>query len=926
MPPKKNFIHIKGAKLHNLKGIELKLPHGQFIVFTGVSGSGKSSLAFDTLYAEGQQRYVESLSSYARQFLNRLAKPEVDFIKGLPPAIAIEQKTNTQNARSTVGTATEIYDYLRILFTRVGKTISPISGTEVKQHSVADVVEYIENLSEGLKLLIVSPISVPKNRLPLKHLEILMQQGFSRILYKGEIFSIDDLLQDEKFKACSFGLVIDRLSTPTTEYGRVAESIEVAFFEGHGICHLLVYPKEEAKPKKVVFSNLFEADGMLFEPPTFHSFNFNNPIGACPMCEGFGKVHGIDPNLVIPDPTLSVYQKAVACWRGEKMDKWRKQVIKNSNEFPIHRPYTDLTEEERQSLWEGTNSFQGINDFFKYCEQKSYKIQYRIFLARYKGKTACPECSGSRLKKGALYVKIGGKNICQLTTMPIDELLAFFQSLKLNPHDSHIAKRGLTDITNRLQYLVDVGLPYLTLDRLSSTLSGGESQRISLATQLGSSLVGSLYVLDEPSVGLHPEDTKRLIKVLKKLQQLGNTLVVVEHEEDIIRAADLLVDLGPGAGWEGGKIVWQGKPESQEKNAPSLTLSYLNGQEHILTPKKRKASQYSITLEKVSHNNLKGFSVSFPLEVMTVVTGVSGSGKSSLIKDIFYPAVARKLNFSGGNPGKHREVTGDYDRLSFIEFVDQSPIGKSSRSNPATYLKAWDEIRTLLALQSHDRFKPSHFSFNSGTGRCPICQGEGEITVEMQFMADITLPCEECQGKRFKEEILEITYREKNAWDILNMTVSEAITFFKNGGSVVEKRIIKRLLPLQETGLDYVKLGQSSSTLSGGEAQRIKLASILSHEKTKPTLFIFDEPSVGLHFHDVKKLLAAFSLLLERGHTLLVVEHNLDIIKCADHLIDLGPKGGDKGGELLYAGAPEGIIQIEQSLTAKHLKGKLDFK
>ncbi len=924
-------IQIKGARVHNLKNIDLNISRNKFIVISGLSGSGKSSLAFDTLYAEGQRRYVESLSSYARQFLGRINKPEVDYIKGIPPAIAIEQKVNTRNPRSTVGTSTEIYDYMKLLFARVGKTISPISGKEVKQHHVSDVINFIQSFPENTRFLIASPLKVKKNRTLLQEAELLLQQGFSRLEINNEIVKIDDFLKDSNQEICKesgCNIVIDRASVMNDEdnLSRIADSVQTAFFEGHGECIIKMLTEPELKEEH--FSNLFEADGIEFEEPTVHMFSFNNPVGACKTCEGYGKVIGIDEDLVIPNKSLSVYQDAIACWKGEKMGEWKDALVYAAEKFkfPIHKPFYELSEEQRQLLWTGNKHFQGLNQFFKMLEENTYKIQYRVMLSRYRGKTNCPDCRGTRLKKEAMYVKVGEKSMQDLVLLPINELQDFFKTLKLTEHETKIAERILTEINNRLDFLSDVGLGYLTLNRLSSTLSGGESQRINLATSLGSSLVGSMYILDEPSIGLHSRDTARLIKVLRKLQKLGNTVLVVEHDEDIIREADEIIDIGPLAGRLGGEVVFQGTHEQLESSSESLTAHYLTGKEKIEVPQSRRKWSNFIEVTGVRENNLKNVDVKFPLNTICVVTGVSGSGKSSLVTKVLYPAIAKMYGGFSEKTGQHDIVRGDFNLITSVEFVDQNPIGKSSRSNPATYLKVYDEIRKLyseLPASKFSGFKPSHFSFNIEGGRCEECQGEGEITVEMQFMADIHLQCESCKGKRFREEILEVAFDGKNIFDILDLTVDEAIDFFGSHKSTSAKKIAKQLKPLQDVGLGYVKLGQSSSTLSGGESQRIKLASFLAKEKGSPSLFIFDEPTTGLHFHDIRKLLDSFNALIARGHSIIIIEHNLDVIKCADWVIDLGPEGGKDGGRVLFQGKPEDLVNIPESYTGAALKGKL---
>ncbi|RIJ45947.1 excinuclease ABC subunit A [Maribellus luteus] len=924
------YIEIQNARVHNLKNISLKIPRNKFIVVTGVSGSGKSSLAFDTLFAEGQRRYVESLSSYARQFLGRINKPEVDFINGIPPAIAIEQKVNTRNPRSTVGTSTEIYDYLKLLFARIGKTYSPVSGQTVSRHSVTDVVDFINSFEEGTRIIIASPL-IPKNgRSILEEAELLMQQGFSRLETNDEIIKIDELILAKNNDFCkgSCNLVIDRLSVQRDEdtQSRMADSVQTAFFEGRGECTVKAFLSGEVESAQ--FSNRFEADGMEFEEPSVHMFSFNNPVGACPTCEGYGKVIGIDEDLVIPNKSLSIYQDAVACWKGEKMSEWKNELIYSAEKFgfPIHKPFYELTEEQKFLIWTGNQYFQGLNAFFKFLEENSYKIQYRVMLSRYRGKTVCPECKGSRLKREAGYVKIAGKSLQELVLMPVTELREFFLQLELTPHDVEIAKRILIEINNRLVFLCDVGLGYLTLNRLSSTLSGGESQRINLATSLGSSLVGSLYILDEPSIGLHSRDTEKLIKVLRRLQMIGNTVFVVEHDEEIIRAADEVIDIGPLAGQHGGEVVFQGNHEELAKKPESLTTKYLTGVEKIPVPERRRKWTNFIEVVGARENNLKNIRVRFPLNTMTVVTGVSGSGKSSLVTKILTPALTKILGGYGERTGHHDAVLGDYKMLDAIEFIDQNPIGKSSRSNPVTYLKAYDEIRKLFSEQQAAKIqglKASHFSFNVDGGRCDECQGEGTIKVEMQFLADVFLVCESCGGKRFKEDVLDVRYHDHNIDDILNLTVNQAIELFAKGKSSTEKKIVKRLQPLQDVGLGYIKLGQSSSTLSGGESQRVKLASFLAREKDAPTLFVFDEPTTGLHFHDIRKLLDSFNALIARGHSIIVIEHNMEVIKCADWIIDLGPEGGDKGGKLVFEGLPEDLIGMEDSYTGQALKEKL---
>ena len=930
-PKISSYIQIKGARVHNLKNIDLNINRNKFIVISGLSGSGKSSLAFDTLYAEGQRRYVESLSAYARQFLGRINKPEVDYIKGIPPAIAIEQKVNTRNPRSTVGTSTEIYDYLKLLFARIGRTISPVSGKEVKQHHVSDVINFIQSFPENTRFMIGSPLKVKNGRTLLQEAELLLQQGFTRLEINNEVVKIDELLKENNQEHCkdsNCNIVIDRATVINDEdnVSRIADSVQTAFFEGQGECIIKIYIEPEVREEH--FSNLFTADGIEFEEPSVHMFSFNNPIGACKTCEGYGKVIGIDEDLVFPNKSLSVYQDTVACWKGDKMKEWKEELVYAAEKFnfPIHKAYYELNEEQRQLLWTGNKYFQGLNRFFKMLEENTYKIQYRVMLSRYRGKTSCPDCTGTRLKKEAMYVKVGKKSVQDLVLMPIDELQQFFLKLKLSGHETKIAERILTEINNRLDFLTDVGLGYLTLNRLSSTLSGGESQRINLATSLGSSLVGSMYILDEPSIGLHSRDTGRLIRVLRKLQKLGNTVLVVEHDEEIMREADEIIDIGPLAGRLGGEVVFQGSHEQLEASSESLTAKYLTGREQIVVPQTRRKWSNFIEITGARENNLKNVDVKFPLNTICVVTGVSGSGKSSLVSKVLYPALAKMFGGFSEKTGQHDMIRGDFNLITSVEFVDQNPIGKSSRSNPVTYLKVYDEIRKLFSeLQSSkfSGFKPSHFSFNIEGGRCEECQGEGEITVEMQFMADIHLICESCKGKRFRDEILEITFEEKNIYDILDLTVDEAINFFGNHKSTSAKKIARLLKPLQDVGLGYVKLGQSSSTLSGGESQRIKLASFLAKEKSSPSLFIFDEPTTGLHFHDIRKLLDSFNALIFRGHSIIIIEHNLDVIKCADWVIDLGPEGGKDGGNIIFEGKPEDLVNIPESYTGAALKGKL---
>lgn len=923
-------ISIKGARVNNLKNIDLEIPRNKLIVITGLSGSGKSSLAFDTLYAEGQRRYVESLSAYARQFLGRMSKPECDYIRGIPPAIAIEQKVNTRNPRSTVGTSSEIYDYLRMLFARVGKTYSPISGKEVKKHRVEDVVECALAYPDGTRMALFTPVKFPAGRDSRTVLDIYLKGGYNRMEYRGEIVRIEDLLQQEEasWHDDELFLLIDRtvVSHANDAVSRLSDSVETAFYEGHGECLLRFYTASGVESH--TFSNRFEADGMTFEEPNDLMFNFNSPVGACPKCEGFGKVIGIDEDLVIPNKSLSVYDDAVVCWKGEKMSEWKKALISvaEASRFPIHRPYYQLTEAQKSLLWNGNALFHGINDFFRMVEENQYKIQYRVMLARYRGKTTCPECHGGRLKPEAQYVKVGGKSISQLVEMSIGELRRFFAELQLDEYDAAVAKRLLTEINNRLEFLSDVGLDYLTLNRLSSTLSGGESQRINLATSLGSSLVGSLYILDEPSIGLHSRDTALLVRVLRRLQQLGNTVIIVEHDEDIIRAADYIIDIGPQAGRLGGEVVYQGTLDGLEKAENSYTAKYLTGRETIPVPAHRRLWHNYIEIEGAVHNNLKNITVRFPLYAMTVVTGVSGSGKSSLVRDVFYRSLARCYDEEGEMPGTYGRLSGDVSLMKHIEFVDQNPIGHSSRSNPATYLKAFDEIRKLFAEQQAAKqmgFSAAYFSFNVEGGRCEECKGDGTITVEMQFMADLVLPCESCHGKRFKPDILEVEYRGKNIADVLDMTVNQAVEFFSEGGGTTEKKIVRRLKPLQDVGLGYIKMGQTSSTLSGGENQRVKLAYFLSNEKQEPTIFVFDEPTTGLHIHDIKTLMAAFDALIASGHTVVIVEHNMEVIKCADYIIDMGPEGGDAGGHLVCCGTPEEVAACAESYTGRFLREKL---
>ncbi len=925
----KSKIIVSGARVHNLKNISLSIPREKFIVITGLSGSGKSSLAFDTIYAEGQRRYVESLSSYARQFLGRMNKPEVDFIKGLPPAIAIEQRVNTRNPRSTVGTSTEIYDYLKLLFARIGRTYSPVSGELVKKESASDVVDYITSFPEGTRLLLMCPMKGNGNLSFAQKLEDLKHQGITRLDINGEILKLEEaIIKYNPTAGDSVNIVIDRIVVASDEdsISRYADSAQMSLMSGEGNC---LVRSAEGEQETRYFSDTFEADGLHFEEPSVHMFSFNNPVGACPQCEGYGKVIGIDEDLVIPNKSLSVYEDAVVCWKGEKMVKWKEKLIYNADkfDFPIHRPYYDLTEDQRLVLWNGNRYFKGINAFFDYLESKKYKIQYRVMLARYRGKTTCPLCVGTRLRKETSYVKVSGVSMQDLVMMPVSDLRGFFSRVQLDPHDMKVAGRILTEVQTRLQYLVDVGLGYLTLNRLSSTLSGGESQRINLATTLGSSLVGSLYILDEPSIGLHPRDTGLLIKVLKNLQAIGNTVMVVEHEEEVIRAADEIIDIGPYAGRLGGEIVFYGTFPELVKNNKGLTAQYIRGEMEISVPSIRRKWNNYIEISGARENNLKNIRVRIPLNTMTVITGVSGSGKSSLVKGILYPALNKLIHGSGEKGGKYGELRGDVHLIQGVEFVDQNPIGKSTRSNPVTYIKAFDEIRKLYAgqqLSKYNGFTPSHFSFNIDGGRCEECQGEGEIKVEMQFMADVHLVCDSCHGKRFKDDVLEVHFEGKSIYDVLELTVDEAIDFFGSHKGSVEKAIARKLAPLAEVGLGYVKLGQSSSTLSGGESQRVKLASFLGQEKADESLmFIFDEPTTGLHFHDIRKLLDAFNALIAKGHSMLVIEHNPEVIKTADWVIDLGPEGGEEGGYVVFEGTPEDLVRCEKSYTGKYLAGKL---
>jgi len=922
-------IEIKGARVHNLKDISLKIPRNKLIVITGVSGSGKSSLAFDTIYAEGQRRYVESLSSYARQFLGRMNKPEVDFINGIPPAIAIEQKVNSRNPRSTVGTSTEIYDYMRLLYARIGRTYSPVSGKEVKQHSADDLVKFLFTLPAGTRVVLISPAVIPPNVKVPEFFSFLVKQGFSRIEHDGELIRIDE--QDSWINFTpgqKINIVIDRLVTDISgEYiSRAADSAQTAFQTGKGYCQVICYVEDVIKREN--FSTKFEEDGIEFEEPSEYLFSFNNPLGACPLCEGYGKVIGIDENLVIPDQNLSVYQDAIVCWKGETMKKWKERLVSNAGlfDFPIHKPWYQLTPDQKELIWNGNKYFYGLNRFFQHLEEKKFKIQYRVLLSRYRGKTTCPECRGSRLRKEAGYVKVAGKAIQELVSLPIDRLFKFFNKIQLAPGDAEIAERLVKEITLRLKFMIDVGLPYLTIDRLSATLSGGESQRINLATSLGSNLVGSMYILDEPSIGLHPRDTNLLVLVLKELRDLGNTVIVVEHEEEIIRAADEIIDMGPEAGRLGGEVVYQGGLDLTTAN-PSLTAGYLSGRLEVAVPGTRRKWNSFIEIKGARENNLKDITVKFPLHTITAVTGVSGSGKSTLVSDILYRVVINKVNGENLKPGQFREIAGDYNRLTGVELVDQNPIGKSSRSNPVTYLKAYDEIRKLyseLQASVQNNFKPSHFSFNIEGGRCEECQGEGVIRVEMQFMADIEMTCEACKGMRFNRDILDVRYHGRNIHDMLGMTIDEAIEFFNSHPGKSEKRITEKLKPLSDVGLGYIKMGQSSSTLSGGESQRVKLAYFLSQERNAGhMLFIFDEPTTGLHFHDIKKLLRSINALVDHGHSVILIEHNQEVIKSCDWVIDLGPEGGEKGGYVVFEGRPEDLALCEKSYTGKYLASKL---
>jgi len=924
--PKKHII-IKGAHLHNLKHIDVVIPRNKMVVITGLSGSGKSSLAFDTLYAEGQRRYVESLSSYARQFLGRVNKPKVEYIKGIAPAVAIEQKVNTTNARSTVGTSTEIYDYLKLLYARIGRTYSPVSGEVVQKHTVSDVIDAVKKFDEASKWLLLAPMYNMEGRTLIDQLKIALQQGFARVYYKKETQRIDEFIEtyaQKKLFAKNIQLIIDRVVVRHEEdfYNRLSDAIGTAFFEGKGVLFL----QELNSDKSLEFNNKFELDGISFLEPNVHLFSFNNPYGACPKCDGFGTTIGIDEELVVPNTALSVYENAVFPWRGESMSWFRDQLVNNSHkfDFPIHKPYFQLDEQQKQLIWDGNDYFTGLNDFFKDLEESSYKIQNRVMLSRYRGKTKCTACLGKRLRKEADYVKIAGKTLSDLVDLPIDEVRAFFNDLILSDFEQQVAKRLLLEINNRLQFLSDVGLDYLTLNRRSSTLSGGESQRINLATSLGSSLVGSMYILDEPSIGLHSRDSEKLIRVLKSLRDLGNTVIIVEHDEDVMRAADEIIDIGPEAGVQGGALVGQGS-FSEILKSDTLTAKYLNGTLKIEVPKKRRPVKNYIEVKGARENNLKNIDVLFPLDCLTMISGVSGSGKSTLVKKILYPALQKQLTGLGEKAGQFTELSGSYSHIKHVEYIDQNPIGKSSRSNPISYIKAYDDIRDLFSKQQLSKirnFQPKHFSFNVDAGRCEVCKGDGTITVEMQFMADVHLECEACKGKRFKKEVLEVQFYEKNIFDVLNLTVDEAMTFFTTHK---QEKITQKIQSLQDVGLGYVKLGQSSSTLSGGEAQRVKLATFLGKGAVKErALFIFDEPTTGLHFHDIKKLLNSFQALIEKGHSIIVIEHNLDMIKCADYVIDIGPEGGKNGGKVIAKGTPEEIVKNKESVTARYLKEKLN--
>jgi len=928
----RDFIIIKGARAHNLKNVDIAIPKNKLVVITGLSGSGKSSLAFDTLFADGQRRYVESLSSYARQFLGRMSKPEADYIKGIAPAIAIEQKVSTRNPRSTVGTSTEIYEYLKLLFARIGNTYSPISEKLVERHDVSQVVDSVLLKKTGSVIVIYSPIEINGKRSLKDQLSVLLQQGFSRVKLNGEIKRINEVIEDNVSSDNEVYIIIDRIIINEKDAdlkSRIADSVQIAFYEGHGTC--MVDYEIDQKVLTETFSNKFEADGIIFEEPSVNLFSFNNPYGACKSCEGFGTVIGIDPDLVIPNKGLSVFEGAIVCWKGEKMSEWNDALIRNAYkfDFPVHKPIYELTNAQQDLLWKGNEHFYGLNDFFKYVEEQAYKIQYRVMLSRYRGKTICPECNATRLRKDANYVKVANKSISELVIMSVSDIIKFFENIEITEFERKVAKRLLIEIKNRLQFLEDVGLGYLSLNRLSNTLSGGESQRINLATSLGSSLVGSLYILDEPSIGLHPRDTHRLIKVLKQLRDTGNTVIVVEHDEEIIKEADEIIDIGPGAGINGGELIFQGKYSDLIKSKDSYTAKYLTNRLKIEIPELRRNWKEYIEICGAWENNLKGISVKFPLNAFTVVSGVSGSGKTSLVKSILYPSLKKMYGGYGQRTGKFDKLGGDYTRLSNIEFVDQNPIGRSSRSNPATYVKAYDDIRALYSGQSLAKvrgYKPGYFSFNIEGGRCEECEGEGVVKIEMQFMADLFLTCEDCGGKRFKTEVLDIKFQEKNISDILNMTINQAIDFFSASINIsaTQRKIVEKLKPLQDVGLGYLGLGQPSSTLSGGEAQRVKLAYFLSKGTSQePTLFIFDEPTTGLHFHDISKLLAAFDALIEKGHSIIVIEHNMEVIKCADWIIDLGPEGGEQGGNIVFEGTPEYLVNNNSSFTADFLNGKI---
>ncbi|MFC0261879.1 excinuclease ABC subunit UvrA [Fontibacter flavus] len=917
----KEYIIIKNARVNNLKSLSVAIPRNKLVVVTGLSGSGKSSLAFDTLFAEGQRMYVESLSSYARQFLGRMEKPDVEYIKGVSPAIAIQQKVTTKNPRSTVGTTTEIYDYLKLLFSRIGRTISPVSGDEVKHHTVTDVVDFIHTFEEGEKVMVSCPLHLSKGRSMKQELDLLLQKGFTRVLVNGDPYFVEDMVSMSDLPKGEYEILIDRASIRHEDEDnqfRIADSVQTAFFEGHGECTVLIPDKV-----KRTFSDRFELDGMSFELPSVNFFSFNNPYGACKTCEGFGSVLGIDPDLVIPDKSMSVYEGAIAPWRGESTGKWLEPLVKKGIyfDFPIHRAYEDLSDAEKELIWTGNSYFKGLNAFFEDLESKTHKIQYRVMLSRFRGRTTCPDCKGTRLRKDASYVKVSGKSITDIVLMPIEKALAFFQEIELSEAESKVANRLLKEILNRLEYIDKVGLGYLTLNRLTSTLSGGEYQRIKLATSLGSALVGSMYILDEPSIGLHPRDTDRLIEVLKSLRDMGNTVIVVEHEEKIMKAADQIIDIGPDAGLKGGELVFQGNLDELLTEGKSYTAQYLKGEEKIQTKTQNRKWRDSILVKGARENNLKNLTVKFPLNTLTVVTGVSGSGKSTLIKKVLYPALGKYLGTVIDETGKFDKLEGDFKKISQVEFVDQNPIGKSSRSNPVTYVKAYDAIRTLFSdqpLAKQRGYKPAFFSFNVDGGRCEACQGEGTVTVEMQFMADIHLTCESCKGKRFKNEILDVKYKDKDISDILAMTIDEAMEFFQGKAAIINK-----LQPLQEVGLGYVGMGQSSNTLSGGEAQRVKLASFLGKGGTKPgdhILFIFDEPTTGLHFHDIRKLLHSINALIEQGHSVIIIEHNTEVIKAADWVVDLGPEGGEKGGHVTFEGTPESMMAEEGNYTAKYLK------